>query len=358
MTQQGAMDGSGVACMEKGFLTILPNDPLGRSVIFFDRIRAIPTVASRESVVRLYLLFCCVVFLVSHSVSTRMVCWMWWAEDTINAPFLLSYPSLSLLCNCLYMFQLKTLFYILQKATHSCQHEYPIEQPYQSHHHHHHHRHNRGRRRGRPNGFVFIENIVGYDLYTHFDRILTKTKMIMLRECFPSSLDVYHVWSGTASGSWVMDLIMPVIKQLAGQHIRLRMVCHRGYETLPAFCKLYNLNANNMSVIMGGKYSYGDHMSWIVKERVQEQQQHSDGKHQLDNGMEYWKTKTFVHRIGMSCGMDEATVNRLQGGGGNNCTAMGVGTNPIDQTNDDDRRPSFGSTPQRRLSMSSAPRAA
>ncbi len=45
------MEGAGVECLEKGFLNVLPNDPSGRAVIFFDRIRAIPAVATRESVV-------------------------------------------------------------------------------------------------------------------------------------------------------------------------------------------------------------------------------------------------------------------------------------------------------------------
>lgn len=123
-----------------------------------------------------------------------------------------------------------------------------------------------------PKGFVFIENISGYDLYTHFDRILTKTQMILLRECFPLELKVYHVWAGN-SGAWAVDLIMPVVKQLAGKHIRLRMLCHAGHDTLTAFCKTYNFRAKDMSVVIGGDYSYRGHMFWIYEERAREQQQ-------------------------------------------------------------------------------------
>ena len=51
MTLLGAMEDVGVACLQKGIVTILPHDECGRAVIFFDRIRAIPAIASRETVV-------------------------------------------------------------------------------------------------------------------------------------------------------------------------------------------------------------------------------------------------------------------------------------------------------------------
>jgi hypothetical protein len=51
MTLDAAM-AEDVCTLQKGFFTVLPNDRAGRAVIFFDRIRAMPTVASREAVVR------------------------------------------------------------------------------------------------------------------------------------------------------------------------------------------------------------------------------------------------------------------------------------------------------------------
>jgi hypothetical protein len=50
MTLEAAM-AEDVSTLHKGFFTVLPKDRAGRAVIFFDRIRAIPTVASREAVV-------------------------------------------------------------------------------------------------------------------------------------------------------------------------------------------------------------------------------------------------------------------------------------------------------------------
>jgi hypothetical protein len=50
MTLDAAM-AEDISTLQKGFFTVLPNDRAGRAVIFFDRIRAIPAVASREAVV-------------------------------------------------------------------------------------------------------------------------------------------------------------------------------------------------------------------------------------------------------------------------------------------------------------------
>mmetsp|Transcript_30355 Transcript_30355/g.72745 ORF Transcript_30355/g.72745 Transcript_30355/m.72745 type:complete len:166 (-) Transcript_30355:382-879(-) len=77
----------------------------------------------------------------------------------------------------------------------------------------------------RKSGFVFIENFCGFDLYTDFDRMLTKTKMSLLRDCFPMQLKCYHLCGGIGE-KWVVDLVVPVLKQIAGKSIRLRMVCH------------------------------------------------------------------------------------------------------------------------------------
>jgi hypothetical protein len=116
----------------------------------------------------------------------------------------------------------------------------------------------------REKGFVFVENIVGYDLYTHFDRILTKTIMSLLRDCFPSLLRCYHVCAGN-TGKWAVDLIMPVIKQISGKSIRLRTVCHmaNSTETLAIMDRIYNLEPNKQSVIIGGQVSYAHQLLWI-----------------------------------------------------------------------------------------------
>jgi hypothetical protein len=51
MTLAGAMLDD-LEALQKGFVVMLPQDEKGRGVLFYDRIRAIPSVASRDSVVR------------------------------------------------------------------------------------------------------------------------------------------------------------------------------------------------------------------------------------------------------------------------------------------------------------------
>jgi hypothetical protein len=116
-----------------------------------------------------------------------------------------------------------------------------------------------------------MENISGYDLYTHFDRILTKTQMSLLRDCFPSLLRSYHVCAGN-SGKWAVELIMPVLKQIAGKYIRLRTVCHTGgtNEALSNMDSRYNLDPKQQSVIIGGAFTYGHQLLWISEQRRKE----------------------------------------------------------------------------------------
>jgi hypothetical protein len=97
--------------------------------------------------------------------------------------------------------------------------------------------------------------------------------MILLRDCFPAELKAFHIIAKNC-GSWAMELIMPVIKQLARKHIRLRMVCHSNYESVDTFCNTYNMCSNEMSVIVGGNFSYADHLSWFLDdEYVRENQE-------------------------------------------------------------------------------------
>lgn len=57
-------------------------------------------------------------------------------------------------------------------------------------------------------GFVFIENIREYDLYSDFDQILTKTQMDLLIDYFPSKLMFYHL-CGIIDEKCVVDFGSP-----------------------------------------------------------------------------------------------------------------------------------------------------
>ena len=122
-------------------------------------------------------------------------------------------------------------------------------------------------------GFVFIKNLSGYDLYTHFDRLLERGEMALLREIFPAKMKSFHVCAG--SGKWVVDLVLPVMKQIAGKYIRLRTICHVGSKTdMLREMKRYHMVPENQSVILGGDIAYSHFLSWLnVQQALEDQHQ-------------------------------------------------------------------------------------
>jgi len=105
----------------------------------------------------------------------------------------------------------------------------------------------------RQSGFVFIENIRGYDLYSDFDRILTKTQMSLLRDYFSSKLMCYHLCGGIGE-KWVIDLVVPVIKQIAKKSIRLRIVCHTTspQDIATELDNFYMIAPSTLPLVIGG----------------------------------------------------------------------------------------------------------
>ena len=122
----------------------------------------------------------------------------------------------------------------------------------------------------RRTGFVFVKNLIGYDLYTHFDRIMAKAEMAMLGDCFPSKLKAFHICAG--SGKWVVELILPVMKQIAGKYIRLHMVCHTGSNAeLIQELRRYHIVPEHLSATLGGEIQYDHYIQWISEERLLEE---------------------------------------------------------------------------------------
>jgi hypothetical protein len=63
----------------------------------------------------------------------------------------------------------------------------------------------------------------GFDIYKHFDRMLTKNVM-MLMECLPVKIKAAHACLG--SGKVVFELVHPVLKQIVGKQFRLHTNIH------------------------------------------------------------------------------------------------------------------------------------
>jgi hypothetical protein len=66
-------------------------------------------------------------------------------------------------------------------------------------------------------------DLQGYDLYQHFDRIMSK-RMAQIVNCVPAKLKGMHGCTG--SGKSVIGLVLPAMKQLTGKEIRLRFHLH------------------------------------------------------------------------------------------------------------------------------------
>jgi hypothetical protein len=92
----------------------------------------------------------------------------------------------------------------------------------------------------------------------------------------------YHVCAGN-SGKWAVELIMPVLKQIAGKYIRLRTVCHTGgtNEALSNMDSRYNLDPQQQSVIIGGAFTYGHQLLWINDQRMKEEASSGTGTSSL-----------------------------------------------------------------------------
>jgi hypothetical protein len=115
--------------------------------------------------------------------------------------------------------------------------------------------------------FVLLQ---GYDLYKHFDRILTKQLTILIHDCMPCNIKATHALAGSANG--VMSLVMPVLKAIISKALRLRMVFHLGSDAaVLESIKSYGLSSQNLShVIAGGDFKHDDFLAWLEERKEEE----------------------------------------------------------------------------------------
>jgi hypothetical protein len=135
-------------------------------------------------------------------------------------------------------------------------------------------------------GIVVIKNLQGYDLYTHFDRILAKAEMACFGDCFPAKLRAFHICAG--SGKWVVELILPVIKQIAGKYIRLRTVCHTGScaDVLQEL-RRYHLVPESLSVVLGGAIQFHPPVQWVQQPQEEQEGHVEDGGDEYDGSQQH-----------------------------------------------------------------------
>jgi hypothetical protein len=185
MTQSGAM-AEDREYLEKALAMILPDDDCDRSVIYVDRIRTIRAIAPRDSVLRC-------LFYMLHVLCQR--------ENTQRRGFVMvANLRVSAQSSILCFGTMSMSMRLAEPAT---------------------------IRLACSSLVLFCFVLQGYDLYQHFDRIMTK-KMGQIVNCVPAKLKGMHGCTG--SGKSVLGLVLPVMKQVAGKEIRLRFHLHVSNE--------------------------------------------------------------------------------------------------------------------------------
>lgn len=112
------------------------------------------------------------------------------------------------------------------------------------------------------NGYVFMVNVSGYDLYTHFDRILSKRCLSVLN-AVPTKLKAGHYCGGRRNSAYT-TVAGPVLAFIIGKRIRMRKIFHRGSDQeVIAELSEYGLGAEHVSVDKGGMVSQRDLLDWI-----------------------------------------------------------------------------------------------
>lgn len=112
-------------------------------------------------------------------------------------------------------------------------------------------------------------------LFQHFDRILTKKARASIAS-FPASIKAMHLFTG--SGRSVMELVLPIFKQIAGKEIRLRMRLHAGSGT-EAILRVqdFGLLEEHTNVVFGNLLSNASlAREWVNQRREIERLEYAD----------------------------------------------------------------------------------
>ena len=99
--------------------------------------------------------------------------------------------------------------------------------------------------------FVLFRLQQGYDLYRHYDRILSKQGWAISR-CVPAEFKAVHVCQGPAERSLFHQVAMPMLKHTAGRNARLRTKIHTGtqFQVLKEFAT-YGLGREQLDIAYG-----------------------------------------------------------------------------------------------------------
>jgi hypothetical protein len=119
-------------------------------------------------------------------------------------------------------------------------------------------------------GCVILMNMKGYDIYEHFDRILSKRAFDIDRR-MPIKVRAIHLCTG--SGKSVTELILPVLKHMAGPELRLRTKIHAGSnkEICDGFAA-FGLRRVHVDAICHGSFHNNETLrAWLHQRRALEE---------------------------------------------------------------------------------------
>jgi hypothetical protein len=133
-----------------------------------------------------------------------------------------------------------------------------------------------GDERASKNGVVCLANFHQSDMSPHYDRILGKTSLRVL-EALPLQMKAVHLCLPLLSYSF-LKVVIPVVKQLSGKQLRLRMMLHM--KSGPCFIRemeAYGISVKNIPFVLGGAFLNQDYLVWLQEqERVRQRPQLPD----------------------------------------------------------------------------------
>jgi hypothetical protein len=99
-----------------------------------------------------------------------------------------------------------------------------------------------------------------------FNRKLSRYSMALFRDCLPIKLRAIHICGAHIRVPPPLQFILPVVKFIAGKHIRRRMLLHTGSDnTVIMGLTKYGLTRSIIPCEVGGDYHWqAFHAEWLA----------------------------------------------------------------------------------------------
>jgi hypothetical protein len=125
-----------------------------------------------------------------------------------------------------------------------------------------------GDERASKNGVVILANFHQSDVYFNYDRILGKQSSRCVMEALPVQIKSVHMCLPVLAYSF-LKVVIPVVKQIGGKHLRLRMTLHM--KSGPCFLREmepYGVSVKNVPFVLGGAFLDADYIFWLREQET------------------------------------------------------------------------------------------